>query len=158
MRIIQGLLMLAMLVCGILFAIHDLRFRKVRNKALIPYLTLAIASLAVQAFNAASPFKTLCGGLLAGVLSGGILLLIALLTKGIGGGDIKFIAILSLSLGINGLTSTLIFLPLILGVYLLIVAIIEKVKKERMSKGGAFVPFIMASSAPYMVMQIVTAF
>ena len=92
------------------FAFYDHRHHRVRNAALLAFLPWCLLSLPLAVY--ACPGTTLPGAVLhcaMGFLSGFLLLLsVSLATDGgIGGGDIKLVALLGIPFGASGLMAAL---------------------------------------------------
>ena len=92
------------------FAFYDHRHHRIRNAALLAFLPWCLLSLPVAAY--ACPGDTFPEALLhsaLGFLSGFLLLLsVSLATDGgIGGGDIKLVALLGIPFGASGLMAAL---------------------------------------------------
>lgn len=87
------------------FAEYDIRYRKIRNRALIPFLFWCLLSIPVNLQTDPSfPFFCVFEAAM-GFLSGGLLLLTAAMIShnGIGGGDIKLAALLGILYGPYGI-------------------------------------------------------
>lgn len=96
----------AVLVGGLLalmpgIALIDLRHRIIPNRLTYPALLLfpAIVVVAWAVDDAADPLKALIGGL----LYGGVLFIVAVISRGMGMGDVKLAAVIGLVLGSIGL-------------------------------------------------------
>ena len=92
------------------FALYDHRHHRIRNAALLAFLPWCLLSLPVAAYacpGTAFPETVLHSAL--GFLSGSLLLLsVSLATDGgIGGGDIKLVALLGIPFGASGLMAAL---------------------------------------------------
>lgn len=108
--------LLIVLLCITGFALYDNRYRRVPNRALLCFLPLAIFSpllqlwLFYESFSGIKEFLPVIANAISGALFGFAIPLAAALVSsgGMGGGDIKFCAILGLIYGISGMA--LIFL------------------------------------------------
>lgn len=90
----------------LLFALYDYRHHKIRNTALLIFLPWCLLSVPLAAFHIPL-FQALLASFL-GFISGFLLLFaIAMATGGIGGGDIKLVALLGIPFGASGLMGVL---------------------------------------------------
>ena len=90
----------------LLFALYDYRHHKIRNTALLAFLPWCLLSVPLAALNIPLVQALLDGFL--GFVSGFLLLFaIAMATGGIGGGDIKLVALLGIPFGASGLMCVL---------------------------------------------------
>lgn len=92
------------------FALYDYRHHRIRNAALLAFLPWCLLSLPAAAYSHPGiPFLGIMLHCALGCLSGFLLLLsISLVTDGgIGGGDIKLVALLGIPFGATGLMAAL---------------------------------------------------
>jgi len=133
------------LVCLLLFAIYDYIHHMIRNTALIAFLAwcLLYLPIAILLFPDKHP-GIICLECLEGVLVGFVLLfLIAFATNGgIGGGDIKLIALLGIPFGAKGIL-TVLFVSCLLA---LLFEVIGMCIKRKRPANIPFAPYIFAGS------------
>ncbi|MDF2568498.1 MAG: Prepilin peptidase [Sporomusa sp.] len=114
----------------IVIAFIDYDYQLILNKMLIWFASTGLI------INLYIGIVTILDMVIASVVGGGILLLIAIITKGgIGGGDIKFVTALGLWLGLK-LTLLTIFLSFIIGGIGSVLLLAFKIKKRK-----DFIPF-----------------
>lgn len=90
----------------LLFALYDYRHHKIRNAALLAFLPWCLLSVPLAAFHI--PLLLALLDSILGFVSGFLLLfVIAMATGGIGGGDIKLVALLGIPFGASGLMGVL---------------------------------------------------
>lgn len=126
-----------------LFARYDAKHHKVRNRSLILFLPWCLASIPVRVHAGLSPsLLAACLTALLGFLAGGGLFLItAIATKGgIGGGDIKLVALLGLCYGMEQTATSVTIACLIALIHVSDIA----EKQGRMPKNIPFVPYLTA--------------
>lgn len=134
------------------FALYDKRHHRIRNAALLAFLPWCLLSLPAAAYacpGAAFPEAVLHSVL--GSLSGFLLLLsVSLATDGgIGGGDIKLVALLGIPFGVSGLMAALVFSCLSALIHLGI----WKAYKKEAAKNIPFAPYLFFGCAGAMLLQ-----
>ena len=129
-----------------LFAWYDWKHHKVRNAALLAFLPWCLASVLLELSmhlqeRNASSLQVLLSSIL-GFLCGGLLLLtVSLATKGgIGGGDIKLVAMLGFCYGTDGILAILTLSCLTALIHLSVKAVCKKERPARIP----FVPYLAA--------------
>lgn len=130
---------LATLIPLFLFALYDHRHHLIRNAALLAFLPWCLLYFPVSLLSGRLPVGIICESLLGFLAGGALLLIICLVTNGgIGGGDIKLVALLGIPLGLSGILLLLLLSCLLA---LLHVALLDMVKGST----PASIPF-----APYL--------
>ena len=130
------------------FAIYDFCYKRVPNVGLFYFLPIVLLatvlsivtgdSIECDAFIYQVLFRSLVGGL----LGGGLLLLIAIITNGgIGGGDIKLVALLGWIYGGKDIIFILLVASISGTIYVFFLMIIKK--KVEKQKTIAFIPFVL---------------
>ena len=151
---ILGIYYLITLLFLLLFAIYDYRHHKIRNTALLAFLIWCLISIPVNIF--AEPLTPWYYSLLKsilGFLSGFLILFcVALITNGgIGGGDIKLVAVLGIPFGAGGLIAIL-FLSCGAAVMILItLKHLNRLDEEHIP----FAPYLFAGSLIYLLPQFI---
>jgi len=134
------------------FAFYDHRHHRIRNAALLAFLPWCLLSLPVAVYACpATPFPKAVLYCVMGFLSGFLLLLsVSLATGGgIGGGDIKLVALLGIPFGASGLMAILalscLFALLHLG--------IRKICKRKLAGSIAFAPYLFFGCLATILLQ-----
>lgn len=135
------------------FAFYDHRHHRIRNAALLAFLPWCLLSLPLTVY--ACPGTTLLGAVLhcaMGFLSGFLLLLsVSLATNGgIGGGDIKLVALLGIPFGASWLMAILVLSCL----FALIDLGIRKAYKRKAAGNIPFVPYLFFGCLAAMLLQM----
>jgi len=142
------LLLFLLILCG--FAIYDIRYKRVPNKALIFFAPIALMSPVVLILSeggwpvhAVPLLLNVSVAMLGAFLGGGILLLAGLISGGgIGGGDIKLAAVLGFVYGPFGITGIL----LVAAPAAMVYSVIRRKRSGGQTLHLAFVPFILLGS------------
>lgn len=130
---------LATLIPLLFFALYDYRHHLIRNAALLAFLPWCLLSFPLSLLSGRLPAGIICESLLGFLAGGALLLMICLATNGgIGGGDIKLVALLGIPLGLSGILLLLLSSSLLA---LLHVALLDMIKGST----PASIPF-----APYL--------
>ena len=134
------------------FALYDKRHHRIRNAALLAFLPWCLLYLPLAVCTC--PWMAFAEALLhciMGFLSGFLLLLsVSLATDGgIGGGDIKLVALLGIQFGVSGLMTALVLSCL----YALIHLGIRKAYKKETAKNIPFAPYLFFGCAATMLLQ-----
>lgn len=143
-----------------LFAGYDQKHHKVRNAALLAFLPWCLVSILLELSmqlrkgNAAS-LRILSSGIL-GFLSGGLLLLtVSLATKGgIGGGDIKLVALLDICYGTDAILTILTVSCMAAFIHLTL----KYVHKKGLPEKIPFVPYLAAGCTVQVLGMFTEAF
>ena len=135
------------------FAFYDYRHHRIRNAALLAFLPWCLLSLPLMVY--ACPGTTLPGAVLhcaMGFLSGFLLLLsVSLATNGgIGGGDIKLVALLGIPFGASWLMAILVLSCLLV---LLHIGIRKACKREA-AGDIPFAPYLFFGCLAAMLLQM----
>ncbi len=134
------------------FALYDKRHHRIRNAALLAFLPWCLLSplLMYHAFPGLSPAYWGIRSAL-GFLAGFILLLaVSLATDGgIGGGDIKLVALLGIPLGVSGLMAALVLSCLSALIHLGI----RRAYKKKAAENIPFAPYLFFGCAAAMLLQ-----
>lgn len=136
------------------FALYDKRHHRIRNAALLAFLPWCLLSPLLM--NHAHPnLSPAYWGIRSamGLLTGFVLLLtISLATNGgIGGGDIKLVALLGIPLGVSGLMTALVLSCL----FALIHLGIRKAYKKKAAENIPFAPYLFFGYATTAALQLV---
>lgn len=142
------------LVFILLFAIYDQRHHKICNKPLLAFLIWCLFSIPVAIVaDSVSPwyYPLLKSGL--GFITGFMILFcVALITKGgVGGGDIKLVAVLGIPFGAAGLLAILFISSVIAMIVLTILDRLNKLDVEHIP----FAPYLFLGSLIYTVPQLI---
>ena len=142
------------LVFILLFAIYDQRHHKICNKPLLAFLIWCLFSIQVAIVaESVSPwyYPLLKSGL--GFITGFMILFcVALITKGgVGGGDIKLVAVLGIPFGAAGLLAILFISSVIAMIVLTILDRLNKLDVEHIP----FAPYLFLGSLIYTVPQLI---
>ncbi len=134
------------LICLLLFAVYDYMHHMIRNTALAAFSIWCLLYLpvAILLFPDKPP-AIICLECLGGALAGFVLLLfIASITNGgIGGGDIKLIALLGIPFGVMGILTVLLMAALLA----LLVEGIHMCLKRKQAASIPFAPYVFAGAA-----------
>ncbi len=134
------------------FALYDKRHHRIRNAALLAFLPWCLLSplLMYHAFPGLSPAYwgiRSAAGFGAGFV---LLLAVSLATDGgIGGGDIKLVALLGIPLGVSGLMAALVLSCLSALIHLGI----RKAYKKKAAENIPFAPYLFFGCAATMLLQ-----
>lgn len=142
------------LIFILLFAIYDQRHHKICNKPLLAFLIWCLFSIPVAIVaDSVSPwyYPLLKSGL--GFITGFMILFcVALITKGgVGGGDIKLVAVLGIPFGAAGLLAILFISSVIAIIVLTILDRLNKLDVEHIP----FAPYLFLGSLIYTVPQLI---
>lgn len=137
-----------------LFAIYDQRHHKICNKPLLAFLIWCLFSIPVAiTADPVSPwyYPLLKSGL--GFITGFMILFcVALITKGgVGGGDIKLVAVLGIPFGAAGLLAILFISSVIAMIVLTILDRLNKLDMEHIP----FAPYLFLGSLIYTLPQLI---
>lgn len=136
-----------------LFAVYDFRHHKIRNIPLSAFLIWCLFSIPITSFTeSVTPWQAAFFHSLPGFFCGLLTILAAALFTqgGIGGGDIKFVALLGIIYGSNGLlTILLISCTIILAHYGLL-----KLSKKNLLFAIPFAPYLFAGCTLYMLPKL----
>ena len=136
------------------FALYDKRHHRIRNAALLAFLPWCLLSPLLMYFTFPGISPAYWGiRSAAGFLAGFVLLLaVSLATNGgIGGGDIKLVALLGIPLGMSGLMSALVLSCL----YALIHLGIRKAFQKKPAENIPFAPYLFFGCAAAMLLHLV---
>lgn len=142
------------LIFILLFAIYDQRHHKICNKPVLAFLIWCLFSIPVAIWaEPASPWYLPVLKSILGFITGFMLLFcVALITKGgIGGGDIKLVAVLGIPFGASELLAVLFLSSIIAMVCLLILDRLNKLDMEHIP----FAPYLFVGSLIYTLPQII---
>ena len=134
------------------FALYDKRHHRIRNAALLAFLPWCLLSPLLMYHSFPGLSLAYWGirsamGLLAGFV---LLLAVSLATNGgIGGGDIKLVALLGIPLGVSGLMAALVLSCLSALIHLGI----RKACKKKAAKNIPFAPYLFFGCAGAMLLQ-----
>ena len=134
------------------FALYDKRHHRIRNAALLAFLPWCLLSPLLMYFTFPELSPAYWGiRSAAGFLAGFVLLLsVSLATNGgIGGGDIKLVALLGIPLGASGLMGALVLSCL----YALIHLGIRKAFQKKPAENIPFAPYLFFGCATAMLLQ-----
>jgi len=112
------------IIFGYVASVHDLRANKIPNSLIIGMLVSWVIVITPKLFVDTSPaIKLLIDSALGFVVGGGIFMLVYLIShKGLGGGDVKFMAAAGLYLGFKGIIPAMLYgtiLAAIVGIMLI---------------------------------------
>lgn len=135
----RSVIKVIILVYMIALAVYDIRHKRVPNAALLILLPIAAAGCTIDIWLAENCWSEVGSMLLGAIAGGGILLGAAMATGGgIGGGDIKLMAVIGIA---AGLSDTLLIL-LLACVLALIYGAIKRAVTGDKNLRLAFVPFL----------------
>ena len=139
------LLCQTVIVFGYIATVIDIRTMQVPPKLLFAMLSIWVVIMFPQMFfDMSSAISLIIPSLLGAAVGGGVLLVFYFLSKkSLGGGDVKFMAVLGLYLGIAGSIQAMIYASLaalVIGVVLLLM------KKIQRKAPIPFVPFLYFGS------------
>ena len=134
------------------FALYDRRHHRIRNAALLAFLPWCLLYLPLAVCTC--PWMAFAEALLhciMGFLSGFLLLLsVSLATDGgIGGGDIKLVALLGIPFGVSGLMAALVLSCLSALIHLGI----RRAYKKKAAENIPFAPYLFIGCAAAMLLQ-----
>ena len=134
------------------FALYDKRHHRIRNAALLVFLPWCLLSPLLM-YHSFPDFSPAYWGIRSamGLLAGFVLLLaVSLATNGgIGGGDIKLVALLGIPFGVSGLMTALVLSCLSALIHLGI----RKACKKKAAKNIPFAPYLFFGCAGAMLLQ-----
>lgn len=142
------------LVFILLFAIYDQRHHKICNKPLLAFLIWCLFSIpvAIVADSVSPWYYPLLKSGLGFIIGFMILFCVALITKGgVGGGDIKLVAVLGIPFGAAGLLAILFISSVIAMIVLTILDRLNKLDVEHIP----FAPYLFLGSLIYTVPQLI---
>ena len=119
-------------VFGYIAAILDLKTKKVPNILIIAMLLAWVSTITPKLFIhtdiAISYIKDFALGF---IIAGGLFLLVYLVSrKGLGGGDVKFIAVAGLYLGFNGIIPAILYGSILAGLCGLVLLLLKKIGRK----------------------------
>jgi len=100
-----------LLFFGYVIAVHDFRNKKVPNGYVLAFLAAwVLITVPGMFFQIESAVQYLTDAALGATIGGGLFLLVYFISKqGLGGGDVKFIAVAGLYLGLNGVLPVILY-------------------------------------------------
>jgi leader peptidase (prepilin peptidase)/N-methyltransferase len=130
-----------LLVLGYVAAVGDLRERSIPNKLLLFMLGLwALTVLPQLLMDTEGALSYLLGAALGLAAGGGLFLLVYVISrKGLGGGDVKFIAVVGLYLGFDGVFSVMLVGALLSGLFALVMLALKRLGRK---DAIPFAPFL----------------
>lgn len=133
----------ALILLGYLVAYEDLQNMRVPNMMLLIMLAVWSMIRIPAVFSAAeNGLLGLADSLIGALVGGGLFLLVYIISrKGLGGGDVKFMAVAGLYLGFAGVLPTMLIGSVLSGVYGLTMIGLKKMDKEGTMP---LVPFLYA--------------
>ena len=134
------------------FALYDKRHHRIRNAALLVFLPWCLLSPLLM-YHSFPDFSPAYWGIRSamGLLAGFVLLLaVSLATNGgVGGGDIKLVALLGIPLGVSGLMAALVLSCLSALIHLGI----RRAYKKKAAENIPFAPYLFIGCAAAMLLQ-----
>ena len=121
-----------LIIFAIITSIIDIKTKKVPNSLIlvmfITWLLTIIPMLIVNTYEATTKLYDSGLGLLSG---GGLFLLVYLISrKGLGGGDVKFMAAAGLYLGLYGVIPAMFLGSILAAMFVLILLLLKKIKRK----------------------------
>lgn len=121
-----------LLIIGYIVAIQDIRCKRISNKIVLAllacWLLSIIPQLVVDIERALGTVKDSAFGFLIG---GGLFLLVYLISRnGLGGGDVKFMAVTGLYLGLNGILPTMLYGSVLAALFGLTMILFKKIGRK----------------------------
>lgn len=101
----------------------DIRTKQIENRRLIPLMVFSLLFLIIN--------ETFLGSIAGFFAGGSIMFILALFTEGIGGGDVKLMAILGMILGVKGVISCFIITFILGGILALILLLKNRIFSTR---------------------------
>lgn len=138
----------ALLVISYVVALHDFYYHEISNLFVLLLLGVYLLLLVPQFFlNPEVVLQRLLQGLGGLAISFVVLILVYLISrKGLGGGDVKFMSVVGLYLGVSGVLTALLLASVLSAVVALVLIILKRIGKRDA------IPF-----APFLFLGIVTA-
>lgn len=134
------------------FALYDKRHHRIRNAALLAFLPWCLLSPLLMYFTFPGISPAYWGIRSAAGFGAGFVLLLAVslaTNGGIGGGDIKLVALLGIPLGVSGLMAALVFSCLSALIHLGI----RRAHKKKAAENIPFAPYLFFGCAGAMLLQ-----
>lgn len=121
-----------LLVLGFVAALTDVRSKRVPNKLVLSMLGIWILTIVPQLFFQTEKTILIMASGLIGFLMAGLLFLIVYLIsrKGLGGGDVKLMAVSGLYLGFNGVLPTMLYGSVLASLFAIILILVKKIGRK----------------------------
>ena len=121
-----------LIVFGYIIAIHDIKTKQIPNKYILAMLT-AWAVSSIPLFLSFSPINVtlMIDSVLGFTIGGGLFLFVYIISrKGLGGGDVKFMAVAGLYLGTHGVVTTMFCGTVLAAVIGLVLILFKKIGRR----------------------------
>lgn len=120
------------IVFGYIAAVIDIRTKKIPNKLLITMLAAWIFTITpMMIFDMEQAVSRISDSVFGFVLGGGIFMLVYIISKkGLGGGDVKFMAVAGLYLGVGGVLPSIFLGTLLAALIGIILIAAKKIKRK----------------------------
>ncbi|MCL2425328.1 MAG: A24 family peptidase [Oscillospiraceae bacterium] len=121
-----------LLVFGYIIAVLDFQTKKIPNKLVLAMLGAWIIIVVPQLFfNIDATIYLLIDSLIGFVIAGGMFLLVYLISRrGLGGGDVKFMAVAGLYLGMSGVLPAMLVGSVLAGLTGFVLILIKKIGRK----------------------------
>lgn len=121
-----------LLVIGYIIAVKDARDRRIPNKVVLTLLVCWILTVIPQlVINIDTTLGTLKDSAFGFLIGGGLFLLVYLISRGgLGGGDVKFMAVAGLFLGLNGILPPMLYGSILAALFSLVLILLKKIDRK----------------------------
>ena len=121
-----------LIICGYHASVSDLKSKKIPNNLILAMLTSWILIMTPKLFfDTDTAIRMLVDSALGFALGGGMFLLVYLISrKGLGGGDVKFMAVVGLFLGFGGVLPAMLYGTVLASLTGLILILLKKIGRK----------------------------
>jgi len=130
-----------LIVLGYIAAVFDIKTRKIPNKLVLAMIGAWVILIVPQLFvNISATVEILLDSLIGFAIAGGMFLLVYIISrKGVGGGDVKFMAAAGLYLGMGGVLPAMLIGSVLVGLTGLALILLKKMGRK---DAIPFAPFL----------------
>ena len=121
-----------LLIIGYIVAVKDAKDRRIPNKIVLALLVCWVLTMIPQlVIDIESTLGMLKNSALGFVIGGGLFLLVYLISRGgLGGGDVKFMAVAGLYLGLNGILPPMLYGSILAALFGLVMILLKKIGRK----------------------------
>jgi Flp pilus assembly protein protease CpaA len=129
LEVLQGIVIV---IFGYIAAVNDIKTKKIANKLVLAMLAGWGVILALQVFTQIDEaVRILVISALGFAVAGGLFLLVYVISrKGLGGGDVKFMAVAGLYLGVFGVIPAMLYGTVLAGLTGLVLILMKKITRK----------------------------
>lgn len=121
-----------LLILGYIVAVKDIKEKRIPNESVLALLVCWVLTMLPQfAVDMERALGTLKGSAFGFAIGGGLFLLVYLVSRnGLGGGDVKFMAVAGLYLGLNGILPSMLYGSILAALFGLGLILLKKIGRR----------------------------